>query len=311
MAKRLPVRGPGGRMMSAEAFRAAGNAQLNGSIDVVRIVNQLRKDVDKELSNKLRRFLYSVKKDIQKQAELKQIHEEIGKGAQRKVAERYMATHSGNKPYRQDDEGALKRYSGGKMLKALEGPGFYKADGRRLQMINPSVLDRQAKQWYRLNFGAKPAATPEADVGSMRFKPRMGGGKQKTFKGVDLARFSPSESFLMPLSVFSGDRRRKSAGSTIRPTPHSKARGQAMYLVYSGVRIKSKDPRASYKAKTWRRDPKNSGKTIANPTAGIKGKRFLDEGAKYINDEYPDRLVGMFDKWGKDAIRKSKAASKR
>lgn len=88
----------------------------------------------------------------------REINERIARLAQDRVLRSYdqIRAKSGGAPsgYRAGDRGKFKRYSGGVLRAALAQRNFYKADRNSLAIINVPTLNRRAKQWRRLNFGA-------------------------------------------------------------------------------------------------------------------------------------------------------------
>lgn len=92
-------------------------------------------------------------------AERLRIHTEAGLIGQRSVLASYDSSRGrsgGPRGYRAG-EGRWPRYSGGKLRAALASPEFFEATPDGIRFINTDLLNREAKQWARLNFGAAPA----------------------------------------------------------------------------------------------------------------------------------------------------------
>lgn len=101
--------------------------------------------------------------------------------------------------YRANGEGDTQpRFSGGKLRRALSHRDMVVATPQGIAYINNDILDREAKQWARLNYGAGGAAGGG------------GGAYPWTFRGVTLGAltlpWAPSPAFRMPHGVWIGGR---------------------------------------------------------------------------------------------------------
>ena len=91
----------------------------------------------------------------------KEFFETLGRRAHGAVKKSYASRSRGPSGYRsggQDEK--LRRYSGGKLRTALGRPeNIYRASSNGITFL-PDIkqLDREARQWYRLNFGALPGS---------------------------------------------------------------------------------------------------------------------------------------------------------
>lgn len=56
-----------------------------------------------------------------------------------------------------NSKGEPSRYSGGALRRALSKPSMVNSSANRVQFIDVGLLDREAKHWYRLNYGAGSA----------------------------------------------------------------------------------------------------------------------------------------------------------
>lgn len=93
-------------------------------------------------------------------AERHEFFQTLGERAQGQIVKAYKGHARGPSGYRADSKGKMRRYSGGQMLAALEDADLmFEATSRGITFL-PHVdqLDARARQWYRLNFGAAPAA---------------------------------------------------------------------------------------------------------------------------------------------------------
>lgn len=93
------------------------------------------------------------------------IHRRAAQQGQAAILAAYRGRNRRNpaQPYRAGAPGIWRRDSNGAMERALTSTDFFKATGTSLAFINMDAMDRAARQWYRLNFGAGPlgAATPQ------------------------------------------------------------------------------------------------------------------------------------------------------
>lgn len=93
-------------------------------------------------------------------AERQAFFERLGERAHSAVITSYKSRRRGPSGYRADTDGGerYRRYAGGRMLAALQNPDhIYIATPDGITFLpNPRKLDAKAKQWYRLNFGARP-----------------------------------------------------------------------------------------------------------------------------------------------------------
>jgi hypothetical protein len=89
--------------------------------------------------------------------QLAQLHHQIGVVAQQDIIAAYEAalvTKGRNiDPYREST-----RDAGGRLLRALGREDFFRDTYDGIGLANRNMLDREARQWHRLNFGARPGA---------------------------------------------------------------------------------------------------------------------------------------------------------
>jgi len=89
--------------------------------------------------------------------QLAQLHHQIGVVAQADIVAAYEAAlvNKGRNlaPYREST-----RDAGGRLLRALGREDFFRGTYDGIGLANRNLLDREARQWHRLNFGARPGA---------------------------------------------------------------------------------------------------------------------------------------------------------
>lgn len=210
--------------------------------------------------------------------QLAALHKDVARGAQEKIIESYQMSPYIDKshPYRFAGDIRFRRYSKGKMLNALRDPGLIKSDSYAIHFVDRGILDNQAKQWRRLNFGAKPKGQRKVEEGKMT----MFG--QATGVGLAL-QGKPSAAFAIPQTLaygffanqFAGD----NFGQAFTPVSPGSHRGDAFYIYVKGFTVLHRKKNSKYGELFKRR-----------MTRGIFGSSFLEEGARYINKEYPPRL---------------------
>lgn len=186
-------------------------------------------------------------------------HQEVGVKAQQSVVHSYRATRSqgGPRGYRARD-----RYSGGRLLGALESPEFFSATSEGLEFINVELLNRRAAQWARLNFGAAPAG----EGSNKQFSVQMSNMVVATLGFDEPAR----PSFWIPKGYF------WSGSAPVRPGAGSK---DEFHLAGTGprkgtTRVRGHDGERSFNALM---KPRKS--------QGIEARHFLDVGLRRIAHE--------------------------
>ena len=270
---------------------------------ITELSSMISSQLDSLIGSKLNDKLSIFNKFGDKKAFLK-LNEEMAKGARNAVIQSYEQSTIGDGPsYRWNDTGVNKRYSKGAMERAFKDPGFITYDSQYIQFGVRAVLDRHAKQWYRLNFGASPATTPKS-----RFKVNFG---DLDTSGLDLSSFGPSRPFKIPQRG-RGIWASKAFASTLGQSLPSagRAEGVAFYPLLidsqkdSGQKI-SIGPKAAESLKN-RKITSGSRTGISSirkpfvssaPTKGIKGTRFLEAGTNYINKNYPKALNLLIKSW--------------
>lgn len=251
-----------------------------GSVIVNDVVKQLSAQSSTELSNWVKKSFSNSLKSSEFRNRLDNMHKELADIARKEMIRSYKAGKKrGREPYRQGDTGALKRYSNGQMDKGLNSGGLITANASGIS-FNFSVLDKYAKQWARLNFGASPR-------GSKPVKEE----KIKVFRrnfsdSPTLSKFGARPGFAVPSKFGS-----LAVGS-------SKA-----YPVTPSVRSIVQSPRGSYIYVYRGKGLSNRG--FRKASAGILGWRFLDKGIAKMNVEYGRKLTAVINGYINDGGKKS------
>lgn len=167
--------------------------------------------------------------------------------------------------YRTEDPA---RYAGGKMLRALQNENNYVGDAQGIHILQRGLLDAEAAQWYRLNFGA-------GGLGGSTNQPQMfpitWGGLYLFSLGIS---GPTSPSFLLPPGVFVG-----ADGKRVARDPA--AVGQNPFYFAGGHPPPGGFGRGGF------------GKF--RPTRGIEANNFIDAGARRLATELPKAYLSMYD----------------
>lgn len=213
------------------------------------------------------------------------MHQDIGLEAQQRVISAYSSRVNprGTPPYRATATGKYKRYAGGKMLQALSDPQFFSASYNGISFINNAVLDRKAKQWYRLNFGAG------AEGRSGQYKPKEYRIRffDTAVGTISLKGYEPSKPYAIPSGFFVSPQ----SGKTVRA---GGSRGDIFV------------PLRSSSAKTVRRKlpgpvPKRH-LYKGGMSRGFGGFHFFDPGVAYIARAWPAASTALLNEWVSEAV---------
>lgn len=266
-------------------------------------VRPLTKEIADSASSQTQRYFRAFGDRALRQVNAKQgmaqYNARLAEEARQAILQAYDASGiGGGKPYRQNETSPkLKRYAGGAMRRALQSPGFYSTSASEIRLIDRSTLDRGAKQWYRLNFGAAPAGGRRAPaVGSMSFF-----GRASTAR-LSLEDYGPSKPFRVPqngLGIWSNSFYGDSTSGII----NVRSGGGALYIATRGMQLRS-----------GRSDVQTVGaarqrlRGVFRPTMsqGIVGARFLDAGPRYLNQHWPKGFTDIVTDWIRDAKRVGK-----
>lgn len=251
--------------------------------------------IETKLARAFNEYAKSMASDVSKKHKLRKMHRDVAEGAKNAVVSAY-SSKTRRPSYRQAGRGSLRRYSGKALLRALKSDSFVRSSDKGIAFGDMDLLDRQAAQWYRLNFGTEGQVnTPSYPTGSMRF----GFGNRYSPFRLSLDAYKPSASFNVPMrgrGMWSKDFKPSTSGSAIS----AETRGIGRDALYVGRSIVVKKG-TSTKANPFFRSVESR---------GIKGERFLDRGARYINENYPRQLTQLVKNAERKAKERAKAAAR-
>lgn len=198
-------------------------------------------------------------------------HRDVGEAARRSTQNAYTHRRFRRPPgsYRLDDSGQNQRYAGGALRNALgSGKGHVDADEYGLRFLNTAILDEEAKQWRRLNYGAGGKAG-EAPTPF----PLQWGGMVVATLGLPA---DPRPAFRIPKGYWVGaDGKRVGAGGG----------GDRFFPVgTTSAEIN--------KGESFRGRP-----SPARMTAGIAASNFIDAGVRRIANELPAAYLRLYANW--------------
>lgn len=252
--------------------------------------------------------------------DLEDLHGYLAENARTQIVLAYQNSGLGRRPsYRWADTGRMRRYSNKALLNALRSPEFISGSKTGIVFVNTGFLDKQAKQWYRLNFGARPKGARRVDEGSMAlFGRRLDTRFTVRTNGLG----EPSSEFYVPetlirgaFGVFSSTFAASSTSQAIfgtrakklktRAKRGSAGQGDAFYVWFPKIarRAQSKNPRFASTSEAMRKrgrtrsTPPTEFRVLRKKSRGIYGASFLESGSKYLNDQYPKRLRFLIDEW--------------
>lgn len=200
-------------------------------------------------------------------SQMAQVHTRIGRQMQDATVAAYRAHPKRATPlYRESS-----RDAGGRLLAALRSPQMFRGTYDGIGFVNTTMLDKEARQWHRLNFGAKGTAGGGAITRAVT----------ATWDGIVIGAFgftdeSSSKGFALPRGVWvgaGGEREQAGASRTGMFYPQSERK----LLSGRGILGRPNDRRM---------------------TKGIRAWNFLDEGVKVLAAElgpaYSDLYAGWF-----------------
>lgn len=218
--------------------------------------------------------------------------DEVGQGATEATVAAYEDKTTGqggnrnatadNQAYRANAQGKWRRDAGGKLKRALASKQMYVASPDGILFVNRTWLDQNARQWYRLNFGA----------GSRAGQGKRHEAKQITIFGqnagrVSLKGYRPSAPFKMPGSLWMKTDPDQFGGFDPKNIsfPDQARRGQdVLYpLGYALTQSRgdSKEGRKQFRSMLAKRGLIGLD-AFAHQTRGIAAQAFLDTGLNYI-----------------------------
>lgn len=267
------------------------------------IVNQLLSRATVQMSKNLLAAVEAFAESLQTaqsggagQSRLLQIYEHVGRRAQQATIRAYKRSPyiKLGHHYRFGDPGRYKRFSKNAMLNALSGPALYRVGPDGLTFINAPMMDRTARQWYRLNFGARPGHSRGASPQQTYFKlfgERIG-------KGPNLNSFRPSREFQMPAGIWS-EELRASTSRSIRPSESGKAFYPQFLRKEKGRLVRGPDNKPVNQ--TGKGADPNAALKRSRVTKGIAAARFLDAGVAAIVHDLPAAMEVLMLEWLEEA----------
>lgn len=228
-------------------------------------------------SRQLATLAHAISVDAVPEATRRQVHYDIGKAAQRSVLNAYDGRRNRRKvaSYRTGGDPRKSRYAGGALRRALASSDFFRATPDGLLFINVGILNKEARHWRRLNFGAGAA----------------GGSAPGSFP-VDLFNVSLGleadrrPSFTLPPGFWLG-----TDGKPVPPgTPGT---SQFFPLQARGGRY------------TANGRPVEGRPNAAVRTRGIQATNFLDAGVRRIANELGPAYLAMYRDFFNDGARRS------
>lgn len=257
-------------------------------IEVQDAVKQTSAEASTQLAQWVKRSFSNSLKSSEFRSRLETMHEELGEVARKEMLRAYKAGKKrGRQPYRQADVGKLKRYSAGQMEKGLNSDRLIVTSAKGIG-FNFIELDKYAKQWARLNFGAAPAGSKEVQEEKVKIF------RRNLSDSPNLSKFGARPGFMVPDS-----RRVIGVGS-----------GKASPITPSAASI-VRTPRGSY-IYVYPYKTKGLSKRGFKPkkSKGIVGWRFLDKGIAKMNKEYGKKLTSVLEQYIKDSQNKSTSGPK-
>lgn len=250
------------------------------------VLRDVRDQVDKETAKRFEFWARNATRNLAKKRGLSDMHDRVGQQAREMALSAYKQSGLGQRPsYRQDDLGRYKRYANGRMEAALSDTSIVSTDEKGIKFINKSKMDKYARQWYRLNFGAAPRGSKTPNVQPIE----IFGIKSK--RGISLAGYGTSEAFRIPIGFWSGTFASKTAGAKlIRPNGIGR---DAFYVKRKDARAAASPFGTVEKYGARKRSPENKDR----PNRGIQGVRYLDAGTSFLNRAYARELEDLIFYW--------------
>lgn len=229
--------------------------------------------------------------------------EDVGQEANRATYAKYTKRPTGRQGsknnYRASAPGQWKRYSGGKLAAALRSPEMYLASTTGIAYINVRHLDKAARQWKRLNFGAGPA-------GAKGKRPQA---KPITVLGqnagsLSLARIPVRPGFMLPAGWWmAGDPDSEGGFFSDRKVKASRASRGRDVLYPSGY--------AKYQVRDKKALAEKFPQFQKYPSRGIAAQGWLDAGVGRIAELGPAFTMNIIAEFADEALNNFESASAR
>lgn len=248
--------------------RAAEELYRAGALTLVEGVAKGVADAGSRITAQVAAFAAALERTTRSsRSQLTNVHDQLAQGMQQATLARYrLARQSGRMtgPYR-----LSSRDAGGRLERAIADPEFCRGTHDGIGFANEALLDRTARQWHRLNFGAGSAAGP----GPRRFGVTWGGAVIASL-GLD---DTPSRGFTLPRGVWTAP----GGGSRQRA-------GEGLGWFYP----QSERPRGILGR------PNN-----ARPTRGIRAWNFFDAGVQFLAQNLGPAYENLYREWWDSAQR--------
>ena len=193
-------------------------AQISKSAEIATV------DAMDDLANSYATILRSRRRNLQK------ANEAIAQEALKAIVQARQVADLGHPDYRSGDLGKTKRFSGGVLDRALGSSQMFIASPNGVAFGNSQLLDREAKQWFRLNYGHGGGSRTPRTFPVVLFEQEVSRISDKTT--------GHASGFLMPAGFFnSGDRRFYLAGESDHRTDDSAIVDQGTSATITGQRF--------------------------------------------------------------------------
>lgn len=177
------------------------------SLSISSIIAGVNAGIITQVSDTLSRVAGGWSQNFLSKPGLLEMHQKIGKKAQDTMVDNYRGKFGQGKGEplfdRANAPGNFKRYARGAMERALRDPRNVIAGVDGIGFIDSGVMYNQAKQWYRLNFGAgyKGKGPLEGSIARKNFALTLFGDQVAQ---VSLENFKHAPNFSMPPGVWFG-----------------------------------------------------------------------------------------------------------
>ena len=191
--------------------RVANEVQIFASISLSEMLRNVNGAAAQSIQKQLNAFVRAWKYKWQRRGGITSAHQRAAEKAHTAIINNSLKAIGINADpddkNRSTASGVWKRYSGGQFQLALADPANIQATVHGVGIINRPHMDRTAKQWYRLQFGATgTGGAPDfADTAASHRQRIPIGIFGKTLGYLDLRRFPASQAFEIPAGVFEGD----------------------------------------------------------------------------------------------------------
>lgn len=259
--------GPYAGLAYVDASRDIDEIYRSGGINLVDVFSRALAGGALDASDLVRNFALALEQTVRaSKNQLATLHHQVGSLAQQNILEAYEQARVTQgrhiAPYR-----LSTRDAGGRLAHALAREDFFRGTPDGIGLANRSMLDQEARQWHRLNFGARPGAGSSP------------GRFPVTWQGLVVGAIGlpaePSAPFVLPRGVWVGEggtRQQAGASRSGQFYPQS-ARGA---LAGTGVLGRPGGARRA---------------------AGIRAWNFLDAGVATIAAEIGPAYQNLYERW--------------